>query len=263
MKIFGKEGESYGDGKFTLNTKVLEVDKFGIGHTIKAYCKEISPLLLVVGDSLKKEPLRNYLAECDNHCPVLFVKSEFSLSQDRKIDTRYQHIASGVARNPYSDNAFNFMLKHINIAKSSQLVVVHVVTTKDDKPGGREYLSSFKPLCKGKPYAIRSALVYARKEKTIPGGLATFCRDRKVELMVVGPKPQGGKKARAGGRITALCMDFIECDLLVYKDERTMEGQKESGFVPPKLGTIGPRLSSKYLVVSDSEAADEESEEFG
>jgi len=153
------------------------------------------------------------------------------------------------------------LLKNIRIPKTSQVVVVHVVTNKTDKTSGRDYLSSFKPQCKGKPYAIRSALVYARKEKTIPGGISTFCRERKVQLMCLSPKPQGGKKARAGGRIVSLCMDSVSCDILVFKDEHTQAGEKVEGgggFSP-----LVPRLSSRWLNVDDSTELTDSMDDMG
>jgi len=252
--------ETHSETKFTLKTAVLEVDKHGVGHTIKAYCRDLCPLVLVVGDSMKRSALRAYLSECDSYCPVVLAKSDL---QDSKKG--YEHIAIGVADNPHSNNGFQFLLKNIRIPKTSQLVVVHVVTNKTDKTSGRDYLSSFKPQCKGKPYAIRSALVYARKERTIPGGIATFCRERKVELMCLSPKPQGGKKARAGGRIVSLCMDTVSSDILIFKDEHTQEaGEKVEGAggFSPRMQLV-PRLSSRWLNVDDSTELTDDVDDVG
>jgi len=143
--------------------------------------------------------------------------------------------------------------------------VVHVVTEKNEKTPGRDYLANFKPQCKGKPYAIRSALVYARKEKTIPGGAITFVRDRKVELMCLSPKPQNGKKARVGGKIMSLCMDNMISDMLIIKDDRTLQNlDGASGYAhAPKLA-MAQRLSSRWLNIDDgrTELEDEQDEDL-
>jgi len=262
LKSFLKDSDRHRELKFTFETALLEVDKHGVGHTIKAYCRDIGPLLLVVGDASKRSPLRNYFCECDCYCPVVFVKSEFNPTQSQNKDNRYEHLAVGVSENEHSQNGFQFLLENLSIAKTSQLVVVHVVTNKETKPIGRDFLASFKPFCKGRPYAIRSALVYARKERTIPGGLATFCRDRKVEILSISPKPQGGKKARVGGKIMTQCMENVACDILIFKNERTQPVGGGIGFVP-KLGAIGPRLSSKWISVGDSAENVDESEDSG
>jgi len=72
-ETFKKEGERSGTS-FTFKGVVLEADKHGLGHTIKAYCREIAPLVLVVGDAQRKTALRTYFAECDSYCPVLFAR---------------------------------------------------------------------------------------------------------------------------------------------------------------------------------------------
>jgi len=235
----------------------VEVDKHGLGHTVKAYCREHAPLLLVVGDDQKKSALRTYFAECDCYCPVLFAR----LDTDSKKG--YEQVAVGVSRNPYSNSGFSFLLKNVLLPKNSQLVVVHVVTEKPEKTPGRDYLASFKPQCKGKPYAIRSALVYARKERTIPGGIITFVRDRKVELMCLSPKPQGGKKLRAGGKIMSTCMESVMSDFMVLKDDRTLQNlEGASGYSAPSP----QRFSSRFLVGTRDdgrmELTDEQDEEL-
>jgi len=188
--------------------------------------------------------LKTYFAECDCQCPVLFAKSDWSLpSADLKSDTRYEHIAIGVAENAHSDSGFKFLLDQLRISKPSELVVIHVVLNREDKPLARGYLESFKPLCKGKPYPVRSALVYARKDKSIAGGLTTFSRDRKLDLMCISPKPQGGKKARVGGKTLSHCLVNLFCDFLIFKDERTMaDGTFE---------LLKSRPSSKWLTVDE------------
>jgi len=252
LKYFKAQVESFATVcKFSLKTQLIESDRHGVGHTIKAYSREVAPTLLVVGDS-RKSQLRTYLTECDCHCPLILVKSDLPVpsQEDMKLDSKYTNVAIGVHANPHSDNGFKFLLQTMNIPKTSQLVVVHVVVDKDDKPFGREFLASFKPFCQGKQYAIRSALVYARKEKTIPGGLTTFSRDRKVDLMCIAAKPQGGKKARAGGKVVTQCVEQIACDIMIYKDDRTHSVDKHAGFAPPPA-RLQTRNSSKWISVSD------------
>jgi len=219
------------ESKINYKTELVEVDRHGIGHTIKAYCREVGTKLLVIGDSFRKTPLRSYLAECDCFCPVIFVRSDSPQGED---NSRYANIAVGVTQQQCSLDGVKWLLENIEIPKPSQVVLCHVVTHRDEKAEGREFLNSFKPDCKGKRYAIRSALVYARKEKTVSGGFQTFVHERKIELAFLSPKPQGGKKARAGGKITNHCLDSFLCDILLYKDQTTnaQERQTKQGTTP-------------------------------
>jgi len=240
--------------RVSVETKWLETDRHGVGHTIKIYCKEEGPHLLVAGYSDKQLELMQYFTTADTWCPVLLVKSSLEASPS-KPSPRFATVGAAQDNSKHSELAFKWLLSRLSIPKKSQFVVCHVVLAQDDKPKGREFLAAFKPLCEGRPYIIRSALIYAKREKTVSGGLKSFCemKEQSVELMVLAPKPERGAKSktRVGGAITLECIENMPCDVLVYKDEQTQTAEGQHGYVARLAAPFVKRASIKWLSIRE------------
>jgi len=249
MKAFADRVKPYGK-KFVVETKWLELDRHGVGHTIKAWLRDDGPHMFVAGYGHKE--LNEYFATADTWCPVVLVKSEMHPAPDK--DLRYENVAIAQSSNKHSEHGFAWLLERMKISKDSQLVVCHVVLEKEDKPKAREFLASFKPRCEGKHFIIRSALIYAKKERTTHGGLKSFCemKDKPVGLMVISPRPaeHGKSKTRVGGGTTLASIDILPCDLLYFKDERTQAADLEQGYVSSRRSSLR-RTSSTWLNVND------------
>lgn len=228
LRDLKKRVQSFGD-RFVVTVNFLPEDWHGVGHTMKVFLKEQKPELLVVGKG-RNNLLAEYWSTCDSPCPVVMVKSRLPPPDPEREKTRffYKNVALTAApHNKHVINSFHWMVAKMDMKHAAQMIVVHVVTSNEAKVGGRAYIDTFRPLAKGLPFLVRSALVCASKDRTIEGGLRSFVKlkDQPVDLCVVSPKPadfgEGQSKTRVGGAITAYCVDNLACDILIFKDTRT------------------------------------------
>eukprot|EP00457_Paulinella_chromatophora_P006013 gb/GEZN01006031.1/.p1 GENE.gb/GEZN01006031.1/~~gb/GEZN01006031.1/.p1 ORF type:complete len:499 (-),score=88.92 gb/GEZN01006031.1/:223-1575(-) len=228
LRDLKKRAQSYGE-RFVVTINFREEDWHGVGHTMKVFLKERAPELLVVGKG-RNQVMAEYWSTCDSPCPVVMVKSRLPTPSPDRENTRfyYKNVAlTASPRNKHVINSFHWMVAKMDMKHAAQMIVVHVVTSSEAKASGREYINTFRPLAKGLPFLVRSALVCASKDRTIEGGLKSFIKlkDQPVDLCVVSPKPadfgEGRSKTRVGGAITAYCVDNLQCDILIFKDSRT------------------------------------------
>lgn len=228
LRDLKKKIHTFGD-RFVVTVNFLPEDWHGVGHTLKVFIKEQKPELLVVGKG-RSGLLAEYWSTCDSPCPVVMVKSRLPAPDPDRDQTRfyYKNVALTAApHNKHVINSFHWMVAKMDMKHAAQMIVVHVVTSNEAKVGGRAYIDTFRPLAKGLPFLVRSALVCASKDRTVQGGLRSFVKlkDQPVDLCVVSPKPadygEAASKTRVGGEITAYCVDNLACDILIFKDART------------------------------------------
>eukprot|EP00808_Paulinella_micropora_P007665 g64406.t1 len=249
----------------SIECKCLPVDKFGIGHTVKAFCRQVKPTLLVVGASKDKNDkdktaLRDYWRTCDSFCPVLVVKTEW-LAPVVGHSWHHQRVMLAQAPTLHCDHAFSFLGKFIRLREpQNELVIVHAVMNKNDKPRAREYLAGHAEKCQGKPFIIRSALLYAKKFKTVQASLLAYAelKGKECDLVVCSPVPNSQdnaqptrpsakhrSKTRVGGQLTDFLLTNLSTDIIFFKDDRTqamIQGPTQ-GFMKPLTRILQDAIS--------------------
>jgi len=205
-----------------VKTKLL-ISKDGPGVGIRDYTKEVNPKLLVMAssnsNSLKHRLVGGVTDYCGRFCtsPVLVIK------KDRRSDIKTNrekivHVAIGVDTTGPGDSAVNWFLSSATLASASTLVIVHAVTKSTEKPGARQFLSSYQDRCVAskKEYTMKSGLVYF-KGKNIPESIVKYCRDYSVDLLVLAPHQHEGIKFSSCSESIARTLD---CDFLMWKSTK-------------------------------------------
>jgi len=223
-----------------ISTKLLE-DKQGVGHAIKRYCNEIKPKTLVVASckttALKRHLLGSVSEYCQHHCqcPVVIVKKP-RVDVDVKVDAQPKplHVAIAIDSNVHSDHAVEWFLSQVNLPKKSTMVLLHVVQKPKQKPDARKFLASYRPRCleSKKDFTMKSGLVYFKGKKP-SDSILKYANDYGADLLIVASKWMTRFARQFKGSVSDACVKNAECDVMVWKDERTRRLSTEGSATPP------------------------------
>lgn len=224
-------------------------DKFGIGHTLKAFCNETKPTMLVAGLTRKELPL--YLARCDTFCPVLLIPALATLGDAKAsqvlrvaaspimrdnvltVTTKSHRVFLSVDNNKVSDIALDWVRSNSGLRKQATLFLVHSVQQEHERQQGRAFLDSFSSVTEGDKESVLGALIDT-KGQPLWMGMSIFAKaspSNGAILQIIAPSPRAtfGGKVRLGGQFTtSVVTNFTTYPLLVYKDENTASEQRAS-----------------------------------
>jgi len=233
---------------FKWTPQLIRSDKFGLGHGVKAFCRDLCPSL-IVAPKARHSRLGTYLAQCQS-APVVFAQPR--LLSKGVVEPPYQRILVLANSNPESHETFRWMCQNVHLPSPSGLFIVHGYNeteglreyeTLSDKEAKavlrqrhREILKQFAREYTGKVDA-KTALVrivspsanLARStmqvfltqhppkdvlEAAAVGGIVPL--KPSPDLWVVSPILRRGFKTRYGGRFTSQIMEQ-DADILVFK----------------------------------------------
>eukprot|EP00808_Paulinella_micropora_P030536 g79411.t1 len=236
--------------KFEISVHFMAKDKFGVGHTLKVFCYEHKPFLLVAG--LSKSDLSMYLARCDNCCPVLLVPAAASMGEAKfmselqvsespvqretklTVQTKSHRVFLSVEDNEQSDQALSWLRGRAVLRRRCSLFLVHGVQEEHQRQAGRSFLDSYSTITQGDREAVLGALVDTKGQPLYmclpiftkaspPGGCI---------LQVIAPNAtREYNKIRIGGTYTSYVVgNFSTHPILLYKSEKTAEDLRQSSW---------------------------------
>eukprot|EP00457_Paulinella_chromatophora_P008397 gb/GEZN01008428.1/.p1 GENE.gb/GEZN01008428.1/~~gb/GEZN01008428.1/.p1 ORF type:complete len:431 (+),score=32.40 gb/GEZN01008428.1/:41-1333(+) len=277
-------------GKVEVAANVVSKDKFGIGHTIKVFCSENKPSLLVAG--LTRSELPMYLGRCDNFCPVLLVPAMVSMGEVKfestlqvsespimretklTVKTKSHRVFLSVDNNSQSDKALSWIRNLSSLRRRSSLFLVHGVTEEHQRQSGRAFLDSYSAVTEGDNEAVLGALVDT-KGQPLWMCLSIFAKATPAGgciLQVIAPNAMKEfNKIRIGGLFTINIINhFSTHPVLVYKDATTADELRQATWSfklrrgmpsPPRSQSqarlFSPRMRPSSLRQSLSAAAGE------
>lgn len=246
---------------FTFRFVVLTPDRFGVGHTIKAFLKREKPSLFVIKKT--DSELCRYLASCDSRCPValilpLVAATSTVISSNpndpKSPTTGYSRLLAHVSDSRQSTEMFSFLNTSGLFPSKLQCFLIHgyhepVVGTDPEseqvRATRRKVLTDFSSKdAKSSVFAVKTALV---RIKVLPANTHMASAINDVFLQNYPPTSRGGdlvvvapcvskktKKLRLGGSYTQALLKTNQ-PILIFKDSSGIKLPQKSLEGSPKL----------------------------
>jgi len=287
---------------FKWTPQLIRSDKYGLGHGVKAFCRDLCPSL-IVAPKAPHSRLSTYLAQCQS-APVVFAQPRL-LAEQGIVEPPYQRILVLANSNPESHETFRWMCQNVHLPSPSGLFIVHgyneveglineYETLPEKDPKGalrqrhREILKQFAREYSGK-VAAKTALVridnpsdslarstmqvflnqYPPKDvlEAAAVGAGMVALKSSPDLWVVSPILRRGFKTRWGGHFASQMMEQ-DADILVFKtpalehNKPTPSKQSSVTDIPASISAAHPMITP-LSVHHDSGVAGGESSWWG